>query len=348
MRKFIQSRSTWEIAMVSVLSLFATVGVVMAATTIGTNVTTGGNIYATSTLYVDGASTFTNTVTMSAANLKVSTGYGLDTAAASGVLNIGTTSATTINIGSAGATVAIKGNMTFPTAYGLDSTGDVLNIGTTTATTINIGSLTGITAAGGRITVPAAYGLDVATAGVLNIGTSTANAINIAKLTVVTAFGGNMTVPNGYGLDAVSGALNIGTTTATQVNIGSVTAPVVMTNSSSTLASFNNASSTVARFGGGTAVSGLLFGTCAVDPQSIEVATSSLVSTSCNTNNSNLTSAYTVFMTPPTAMQTDYSLIYEGATASTTAGYIEILLYNASTTAAVDGASRTWKWMAIR
>ena len=81
MRKFIQSRSTWEIAIVSVFSFFAVTGLVMAATTIGTNITTGGAIYATSTLYVDGASTFTNTVTLSAANLKVSTGYGLDSLA---------------------------------------------------------------------------------------------------------------------------------------------------------------------------------------------------------------------------------------------------------------------------
>jgi len=54
------------------------------------------------------------------------------------VLNIGTSTATTINIGSALATIAIKGNMTFPNAYGLDSAG-VLNIGTTTASSINIG-----------------------------------------------------------------------------------------------------------------------------------------------------------------------------------------------------------------
>ena len=243
--------------MVSVLSLFATVGVVMAATTIGTNITTGGNIYATSTLYVDGASTFTNTVTMSAANLKVTAGYGLDAAAAG-----------------------------------------VLNIGTTTATTINIGSLTGITAAGGKITVPAAYGLDVAAAGVLNIGTTTAN----------------------------------------RVNIGSATAPVVIT----------NASSTLANFGSGTTVSGLLWGTCAVNPQSITAATSSLVSTSCSATG--MTSSYKVFVTPPSdgVLSDDNWLVFEGASASSTANFIEISLFNASTTASIDGPSKTWSWMAIK
>ncbi|MBU2037225.1 hypothetical protein KJ866_03465 [Patescibacteria group bacterium] len=294
MKKFIKSRSTWEILMVSLLAFFATVGVVLATTTIGTNITTDGSIYATSTLYVDGATTLNNTVTVSAANLKVSTGYGLDSTGA--VLNLGTTTATTINIGSTGATVAIRGNMTFPTAYGLDSSGAVLNIGTTTATTINIGSVS-----------------------------------------ATVALKGNMTFPTGYGIDAVSGVLNIGTTTATQVNIGSASGPVVMTNSSSTLANF----------GSGTTVSGLLWGTCAVDPQSITAATSSAVSTSCAATG--MTSSYKVFVTPPAdTISGDNWLVFEGASASTTAGYIEITLFNASTTASIDGPSRTWSWMAIK
>jgi len=64
MRKFIQSKSVWQITVISLLAFFATVGVVMAATTIGTNITTGGSIYATSTLYVDGAATFNSTLAM--------------------------------------------------------------------------------------------------------------------------------------------------------------------------------------------------------------------------------------------------------------------------------------------
>ncbi len=137
MKKFIQSRSAWEMAIVSVFSFFAATGLVMAATTIGTDITTGGNIYATSTLLMDGASTFKGTVTLSAADLKFSTGYGLDSTGA--VLNIGTTTATTINIGSTGATVAIRGNLTIPGAYSIDAVTGVLNIGTSTATAINIG-----------------------------------------------------------------------------------------------------------------------------------------------------------------------------------------------------------------
>jgi hypothetical protein len=68
MKKFIQSRSVWEIIVVSALSFFAIAGFVIATTTIGTNITTGGAIYATSTLYVDGESTFSNIVHLSNAS----------------------------------------------------------------------------------------------------------------------------------------------------------------------------------------------------------------------------------------------------------------------------------------
>ena len=68
MKKFIQSRSAWEIVMVSLLAFFVTVGVVMATTTIGTNINTGGSIYATSTLYVDGESTFTGNLVLNTAS----------------------------------------------------------------------------------------------------------------------------------------------------------------------------------------------------------------------------------------------------------------------------------------
>ncbi len=71
MRKFIQSRSAWEIMMVSLLAFFATVGAVMATTTIGTNIVTNGAIYATSTLLVDGATTFNGNVTFGNASTDV-------------------------------------------------------------------------------------------------------------------------------------------------------------------------------------------------------------------------------------------------------------------------------------
>lgn len=139
MRKFIQSRSAWEIMMISLLAFFATVGVVMATTTIGTNITTDGSIYATSTLLVDGAATFKSTVTLSAADLKVSSGYGLDVASA-GTLNIGTTTATRINIGSASSPVVIANASSTLANFGSGTTVSGLLFGTCT---VNFGTSIG-------------------------------------------------------------------------------------------------------------------------------------------------------------------------------------------------------------
>jgi len=127
MRKFIQSRSAWEVMMVCLLAFFATVGFVIAATTIGTNIITGGTMYATSTI-VDGASTFKDTVTLSAANLKVSPGYGLDVAT-SGALNVGTTTATSMNIGSAHMTTTFPGYVSMANASSTNASTTLANFG---------------------------------------------------------------------------------------------------------------------------------------------------------------------------------------------------------------------------
>lgn len=90
------------------LSVFlAVVGVVSAATTIGSNIATGGNI-------------------------TVAPAYGLDVSAA-GALNIGTTTATSINIGLAGVTTSILG------AASVTATS---TLATTTAKFLSVGSTT--------------------------------------------------------------------------------------------------------------------------------------------------------------------------------------------------------------
>lgn len=97
----------------------------------------------------------------------------------------------------------------------------------------------------------------------------------------------------------------------------------------------------------GTALNQVLVGTCSVNPQSITAATSSVVTTSCEATG--VASGDKVFMTPPSdQISNDNWLVFEGASASSTAGYIEITLFNASTTADIDGSARTWTWMAIR
>jgi hypothetical protein len=73
-----------------IISVLFVVAVVEAATTISANINTGG------TLTVTGVSTFGDNITVPAA-------YGLDTAGA-GALNIGTTTATSINYGGSSVT----------------------------------------------------------------------------------------------------------------------------------------------------------------------------------------------------------------------------------------------------
>jgi len=90
---------------VLLVGLFLSAMAASASTTISTNVNTGG------TLTVTGASTLTGAVNASSTiaasgNMTVVAGYGLDTAGG-GALNIGTTTATSVIIGSSSAKVGI-------------------------------------------------------------------------------------------------------------------------------------------------------------------------------------------------------------------------------------------------
>ncbi len=123
----------------------------------------------------------------------------------------------------------------------------------------------------------------------------------------------------------------------------------LVTASSTGLVKLASASSTLASFGSnGTTVTGLRFGTCAgIGAGSYTAGTStSIVCTATG-----VTSSDKVFVTPPNDYNTTNSnswLIFTGATASTTADKIDIQIFNASSTANITGAARTWAWMAIR
>ena len=90
----------------SFIALLLVVGVLYATTTIGSNISTDG------TLTVGSITGLSGTLTLTNADQKFSPGYGLDTSAA-GALNIGTTTATTINLGN-GSTANIFGNRKIP------------------------------------------------------------------------------------------------------------------------------------------------------------------------------------------------------------------------------------------
>ncbi|MDP3989092.1 MAG: hypothetical protein Q8P93_02565 [bacterium] len=103
--------------------------------------------------------------------------YGLD-AVAGGPLNIGTTTATTINIGRSGQVAALLGDATVA--------------GTLTVT--GASQLSSTIAVTNGITVGAEYGLDAVAGGPLNIGTTTATTINIGRSGQVAALLGDATV----------------------------------------------------------------------------------------------------------------------------------------------------------
>lgn len=198
------------VALVGVFTVL--IGNVGAATTISTNVSTDGNVSATGTLQVTGTVTFYG-------DTKIGPDYGIDTRTV-GTLNIGTTTASRIIIGSPTGSTTIMGVLTLQPGYSLDArTVGTLNIGTTTASRVIIGSPTASTTIGGVLSVPAGYSLDVTSAGRLNIGTTTANSIWIGKAGVTTEI---------YGTASSSAAkIGGGTTIAGVVfgycNIASVT-----------------------------------------------------------------------------------------------------------------------------
>ena len=82
-----------------------------AASTVALSISTGAHLYASSTLTVGGAINASSTLATSD-NITVVAGYGLDTAGG-GLLNLGTTTATGVVIGSATAKVGISSTTPF-------------------------------------------------------------------------------------------------------------------------------------------------------------------------------------------------------------------------------------------
>lgn len=187
----------WSNIAVSVALAALVVVPVYAATTVGTNISTGG------TLSVTGASTLTGAVTAtggiaSGAGVTVPAAYALD-AASTGVLNIGTTTATTINIGRSGQTQALLGNATVAgtlSVTGISTLTGNLGIGTSTP-----GTALGVTGAG-VFTGPLTFTWLNATS---TIATST---LSTGGLAVGT---------NQFIIQQTSGSVGIGTTTPSQL-----------------------------------------------------------------------------------------------------------------------------------
>lgn len=172
-----------------------------ATTTIDSsgNTLVAGTLAASSTLQVTGATTLYN-------NLIIPAAYSLDTLAA-GTLNIGTTTANLINIGSSAATTSVLGPVTVRAAGTIDAgTAGALYIGTSTANAIGIGKAGVTTSIAGL-----ANSTGNASTTLLSIGGSTGNTLNtvlfgFCTLAAVTV---NATTTNGV---ACTGATGLDTT----------------------------------------------------------------------------------------------------------------------------------------
>lgn len=96
--------------------------------------------------------------------------------------------------------------------------------------------------------------------------------------------------------------------------------------------------------GGGSAITKVLFGTCAVDLPSIAASTTAVATCTAT----GVSSSYQVFVTPANVPN---QVVFTGAS-STATNVIQVAAYNIGTQggagAAVDPASATWAWIAIR
>lgn len=285
------------------------------------NVGTGSS---TSAVTAGGGS---NTVQVNSSNWKVSTA-----GVASGLTGLTTTG--TVSLGNNTGTVAVDSS-----DWDISTTGAMTGIGTITMDGLLTGTL-GATLSGATINLNDSSNFAV------NIGSGTSTG------TVSIASGsGTQTVQLGDGSTGVKtvtlGSSNTTSTTAIQSGSGGVdinvnnNQPTDINTGTSTGAVNIGGGSNTATIGGGTAITGVRFGTCAFNPPNI--AANSIGTANCTATG--VTTSDKVFVTAPTGLEN--TLVLQSATASA-ANTITIYLQNTQSTSAVNGASLTWSWLAIR
>ncbi|MFH1326392.1 MAG: hypothetical protein ABIH48_02900 [Candidatus Falkowbacteria bacterium] len=275
MNKFVKSRMFLQVVFTITIASFAVCGIV-AATTIGTNISTGGTLTVTGASTVSGASTATTTTITSdyQTALTVTDSNSVPIFDVNTVDQTASTTALLINQAAAANLLTVQ-----------DGGTAILTI-----------------ADGGATTLAGA--------------TSVTGTLAATSTTITSDFQRALSVLDTNGVPILEVDTINQRASTTGISVGA----------------------------SGTAITGIFTGTCSVDPQSISIATSSLVASSCAATG--VESGDKVFVTPPTS---NYDwLVLQGASASSTSGYIEISLFNASTTADIDGDAQTWSWMAIR
>ncbi len=309
--------------LVLLFGLFMIGMAVNAASTISTNISTGG------TLTVTGAFNASSTLAISD-NMTVVAGYGLDTAG-SGILNLGTTTATTINIGRSGQTVALLGNATLVGTFNASST----------------------LATSRGMTVVAGYGLDTAGGGQLNIGTTTATSVIIGSAAAKVGVGATTTPLAALSVNTEAGSPGfvVGSTTATHLIIDKN--GFVGVASSSPYVALGVVGTTTASGGmiiggSGNGISHFLFGTCTPTIGSLAASTS--VSAICTGSAAVTGTGYRVFVTPNINGASNEDRNIQFVSASSTASGIQVTVRNENFTGvgAIDPTDNAWAWMAVR
>jgi hypothetical protein len=327
MKKLINSKLLLQVFVASVAAILATVGIVTATTTtIGADITTTGNLTVDTTTFYVGSTA--NRVGVGTTTPLAS--FSINNEAGENAFVIGSSTATWLKVDASGLlsvakgatfsdTLAVSGASTFTGAIGFGTASSSAG-GASMLKSANISSDTGAISFGAN---------SLSTSGTLALTSGALSFVNASSTGTLKA----------YVISSDNPGISFNSKNLTTIgDVGMVTA------SSTSLVKVNSLKVSAV----GTTLSGVLFGTCTYDPASINIATSSsAVTTGCSATG--VTSAYKVFVTPPADFDSgDNWLLFKGATASTTNDYIEISLFNASTTAAVNGPSKTWSWMAIK
>ena len=182
-----------SVSLAVIASVFLVTGMVSAATTISTDIATNG------TLTVDTTSTLTGVVTLGS-NMTVPNGYGLDVVTGGGALNIGTTSATSVIIGSSSAKV------------GIASTSPYVALGVTGTTTASTGMVIGTCS----VNLPAMAASTTAVATCVAVGVKTFDKVFVTP----------NSLPN-YVMFTGASSTDVDTIQVSAFNVGSSTAQIV-------------------------------------------------------------------------------------------------------------------------
>ena len=348
-----RSRETFSVSLSFVCTVLFSLTVVHAATTISTNVNTGG------TLTVTGIGHLQADLNIYGNDLNIGTGTATSTLSGGFGIGVGTTTpgavfaiaTSTAGLNTAFLLSNLGSNYTFyaedtandSSPFVIDATGNV-GLGTTTpgvklgvAGDINANIIYGDTFFATSTTATSTFrgGLIVDTS-TLVVDFST-NRIGIGTTSPWALFSVNP--------DQVSGAeFAVGSSTKTdlivtnagRVGVGSTT-PFVALGITGTTTSSAGAIVGI----DGSPVNQIRFGTCTYNPGA--VVTTSGLSTNC-TGATGVTPTDRVFVTP---QQLELGLIFTAAS-STAADVIQVTVLNATTTGGITPASRSWFWMAIK